>query len=325
MTSATMHGLWLEDQQLSLRTDLPSPIPSEGEALIRVRLAGICSTDLELTRGYYPYTGVPGHEFVGEVVDAPADRSWEGRRVVGEINAACGTCVTCRSGRPTHCEERTVLGIVGRHGAFAQYLTLPLCNLHSVPDSVTDEAAVFCEPLAAALEITTQVHVRPTLRALVVGAGRLGQLVARVLALTSCRLEVMARYEEQQQLLASRGIPFLHEEELPRGCVDLVVEATGSAQGFSLARQAVRPRGTIVLKSTYAGGSAPDVDFSALVVDEITVKGSRCGPFAPALRLLEQGLVDATGLYRYCFPLSRALRAFEMARRPAAMKVLLEM
>lgn len=324
MSDALMHGLWLEDQQLSLRTDLPRPEPASGEALIRVRLAGICSTDLELTRGYYPYTGVPGHEFVGEVADAPEDRSWEGRRVVGEINAACGACNSCRSGRPTHCEERTVLGIVGRDGAFAQYLTLPLPNLHRVPDSVTDEAAVFCEPLAAALEICQQVHVRPTASALVVGAGRLGQLVARVLALTGCRLEVMARYEEQQQMLASRGIPFLHEGQLPRRCVDLVVETTGSVQGFSLARKAVRPRGTIVLKSTYAG-QANQVDLSALVVDEITLQGSRCGPFAPALRLLSQGQVDTTDLYRYCFPLSRALRAFEMARRPAAMKVLLEL
>ncbi|RMF42004.1 MAG: alcohol dehydrogenase, partial [Anaerolineae bacterium] len=183
-----MNALYLSNRTLTYRTDLPMPEPPPGEALIRVRLAGICATDLELVRGYYPFDGIPGHEFVGVVEHAPDAPQWEGRRVVGEINAACGACAQCREGRPTHCEQRTVLGIIGRNGAFAEYLTLPLANLHPVPDDVTDEQAVFTEPLAAALEVLQQVHIHPTDRVLVVGAGRLGQLIAWTLALTGCDL-----------------------------------------------------------------------------------------------------------------------------------------
>ena len=317
-----MRCLWLQDQTLTLRDGLPTPTPAAGEALIRVRLAGVCGTDLELLRGYYPFAGIPGHEFVGEVLESP-EPSLRGRRVVGEINAACGSCPTCRAGRPTHCEQRTVLGIVGRHGAFAEYLTLPLENLHPVPSSVPDEAAVFCEPLAAALQVLWQVHVRPTDRVLVLGAGRLGQLAAQVLALTGCQLQVVARHPHQRQLLERQQIPTLDPAEVAPAAADLVLEATGDPAGFELARRAVRPRGTMVLKSTYA--RQLKIDVSALVVDEITLVASRCGDFAPALRLLQRRRVDPGPLIEARYPLAQGLEALDHAAREGAMKVLLEL
>jgi threonine dehydrogenase-like Zn-dependent dehydrogenase len=313
-----MQALWLEDRQLNLR-DVPQPEKS-GEALIRVRKAGICSTDLELVKGYYPFSGVPGHEFVGEVVDCE-DSSWLGQRVVGDINVSCGTCEACRSGRPTHCEARTVLGIVRRDGTFAEFTSLPLANLHRVPASVPDEVAVFTEPLAAALEIQEQVHIKPTDRVLLVGAGRLGQLVAQTLALTGCDLRVVARQGKQQKMLTERGIHCISEEDVHPGRWDLVVEATGSPTGFALARQAVRPRGTIVMKSTYKGELL--LDMSSIVVAEVTILGSRCGPFEPALRLLERGEIDPGPLIAAEFPLGEALSAFERAAQPGVLKVLL--
>jgi 2-desacetyl-2-hydroxyethyl bacteriochlorophyllide A dehydrogenase len=314
-------ALWLEDRTLSLR-DVPIPNAlAAGEALIRVRLSGVCGTDLELVRGYYPYTGVLGHEFVGEVIEAP-DAEWIGARVVGEINAACGTCATCRAGRPTHCEDRTVLGIVGRDGVHAEYTSLPMANLHRVPDSVPDEAAVFTEPLAAALEITEQVHVEPTDRVLLVGAGRLGQLIAQVLALTGADLRAVARHESQRELLRAREIATIDDGDVAPRSYDVVVEATGSPSGLDLARAAVRPRGTLVLKSTYAGEVT--LDLSPFVVDEITIVGSRCGPFAPALRLLEAGDVDPRPLIAARYPLDQAVEAMRHAAERGVTKVLLE-
>ncbi len=321
-----MKALWLENQQLSLQ-DVPIPVAPDGEALIRVCLSGICGTDLELARGYYPYTGIIGHEFVGEVVESPdvspsPNADWIGKRVVGEINAVCGECEQCTNGRPTHCEKRTVLGIVKRDGAHAEYLTLPLANLHRVPDSVSDEAAVFSEPLAAALEIQQQVHIQPADRVLLIGAGRLGQLIAQTLALTGCDLRVVARHSHQKQLLEARKIRLITKDEIQPRCWDVVVEATGSSSGFDMARRAVRPRGVLVLKSTYRGDVM--VNFSSIVVDEITLLGSRCGPFAPALRLLESGAVDPAVLIVARYPLAKALEAFELARQPGMLKVLLE-
>lgn len=314
-----MQALWLENQQIEMR-DVRKPERPD-EALIRIRKAGICSTDLELVKGYYPYTGVLGHEFVGEVVDAP-EKEWIGQRVVGEINAACGTCEQCRAGRPTHCDKRTVLGINNRNGVFTEYTILPVENLHRVPDSVADDQAVFTEPLAAALEIQYQTHIRPTDRVLLIGAGRLGQLIAQTLALTGCGLSVLARHANQRNLLTERRIRTIAEDEIQIRHWDVVVEATGSPDGFNLARKAIRPRGTLVMKSTYKGEIS--VTFSSLVVDEITVLGSRCGPFEPALRLLENGEVDPTVLISERFKLGHAVQAFEQAAQPGVLKVLLE-
>lgn len=314
-----MQALWLADQVLSVR-DVPVP-EARGEALVRVRLSGICGTDLELQRGYYPYDGIIGHEFVGEVVDSP-DPAWSGARVVGDINVSCGECEACAAGRTTHCERRTVLGIAGRDGAHAEYLRLPLGNLHRVPDSVSDDAAVFTEPLAAAVEILEQVPIATSDRVLLVGAGRLGQLVAQVLALTGAYVRVVARYPRQQALLATRGIEVIAEEDVAERWWDVVVEATGSPSGFVVALRALRPRGTLVLKSTYRGQIT--LDLSPMVVDEMTVVGSRCGPFEPALGLLERGDVDPTPLITRRFRLADAVEAVAAARERGVIKVLLE-
>lgn len=314
-----MKSLWLENLALSLRREQPLP-ERAGEALLRVRLAGICGTDLEMVRGYYPFCGVPGHEFVAEVAaDAPPE--WLGKRVVGEINAVCGQCEACRQGRPTHCENRSVLGILNRDGVFAEYTRLPLGNLHPVPDSVSDEQAVFTEPLAAALEIQQQRPIRPSERVLLIGAGRLGLLIAQTLRLTGADLRVVARHPLQRELLRQQKIAWIDEAEITPRRWDVVIEATGSPSGFDLARRALRPRGTLVLKSTYRGEIT--LNFSPLVVDEVTILGSRCGPFAPALRLLESGLVDPTPLIAAQFGLDEALTAFERAAQPGMLKVLL--
>ncbi|HQU35050.1 MAG TPA: alcohol dehydrogenase catalytic domain-containing protein [Anaerolineales bacterium] len=313
-----MKALWLENNKIDFREVSQPQKPNE--ALIKIRKAGICSTDLELVKGYYPYAGILGHEFVGEVAKAD-DASWVGQRVVGEINAVCGQCEQCLNGRPTHCESRTVLGIVNRDGVFAEYVCLPVANLHRVPASVPDGMAVFTEPLAAALEIQEQINIKPGDRVLLVGAGRLGQLIAQTLALTGCDLRVVARHKRQQELLTARGIRIITEEEIQRWRWDIVVEATGSPSGFALARQAIRPRGTLVLKSTYKGEMS--VDFSSIVVDEINLIGSRCGPFEPALRLMESRQVDPTVLIDAEYSLTDAMKAFEHATRPGALKVVL--
>jgi len=317
-----MNGLWLEERTLTYRTDIHRPEVTPGMALIRLRLGGICSTDLEMIRGYYPFTGVPGHEFVGEVVEAPGNELWVGRRVVGEINIVCGKCPTRKAGRPHHCENRTALGISGHHGVFAEYFTLPIENLHAVPESVPDEAAVFTEPLAAALEIQEQVQIQTGMRVLVVGAGRLGLLIAQTLRLTGCDLQVVVRRDAPARLLAEWGIPSIYPEGVIENGYDLVVEVTGSPEGFSLSRKAIRPAGTLVLKSTFAGDVS--LNLSAIVVDEIHLVGSRCGPFAPALRLLGLGLVDTESMISGRYNLSEALEAFKKADEPGVLKVLVE-
>jgi len=316
-----MRGLWLEDRRLSYRTDLPVPEPGPGEALIRVRLAGICRTDLELEKGYYPYAGIPGHEFVGTVVRADTRPPLEGKRIVGEINAVCHECAYCRRGLANHCSKRTVLGIVGRHGALAEYLVLPVENLREVPGAVADQRAVFTEPLAAALQILEQVHVRPTDRVLVVGAGKLGQLVARVLHDRGARLLVKGRYPRQLQLLEDASIRG-SDLEPAAAEFDVVVEATGSPSGLETACRCVRPRGTIVLKSTYEGRA--QVDLSRIVVDEVALVGSRCGPFDPALDLLESGRIRPECLIGGSFPLQEGVAAFRQAGASGSLKVLIE-
>jgi threonine dehydrogenase-like Zn-dependent dehydrogenase len=319
-----MRGLWLENLSLTYRTDLPRPVLQAGEALVKVRLAGVCSTDLELLRGYYPFRGIPGHEFVGEVIEIAStsqSEAWLSKRVVGEINLACGKCDACSRGHPTHCENRRVLGILNHNGAFAEYLVLPLENLHQVPDTLSDEQAVFTEPLAAALEIQQQVHILPTDKVLVIGAGRLGLLIAQTLVLTACRLQVVARHPYQRKLLSDRGIAIIGEDEVPTGKIDIVVDATGSPGGFRLARQAVRPRGTLVLKSTYKDEVC--LNLSSVVVDEIKLVGSRCGPFSPALHLLEAHQVDTLPLIQNTYALKEGVKALEEAAQPGRLKVLL--
>ncbi len=317
-----MRALWLEDRSLRLAVDLPRPVPPPGEALVRVLRAGICNTDLELVAGYYPFAGIPGHEFVGRVEQADGTPAWVGARVVGEINAACRACASCRAGRKTHCEKRSVLGIRERNGAFAEWLTLPVENLHHVPAVLPDDVAVFTEPLAAALEVQQQVRIGPGDRVVIIGAGKLGNLVAQTLATTGCELLVVGRRLAGMQWLAGRGFRVGVAADVAEHAADVVVECTGNPDGFVLARHAVRPRGTIVLKSTYRGESA--VNFSSLVVDEISVVGSRCGPFAPALELLARGAVQVAPLVEARYPLADAPAAFEHAARPGALKVLVE-
>ncbi len=316
----TMHAMWLKGEHVELRSDVPIPTPSNGEALVRVLRAGICNTDIELVRGYYPYDGILGHEFVGVVEEgAPAKR---GKRVVGEINAVCGTCTACKQARRSHCENRTVLGIKDRHGAFAEYLTLPDENLHLVPDTISTDAATFTEPLAAALEIQEQVEITPRDRVIVLGAGKLGQLIAQTLALTNCDLSVVARSRWNRERLERLGIRAIQTTDIEPKSFDVAVECTGNAQGFAIAQRAVRPRGTLVMKSTYAGSLT--FDASALVVNELTVVGSRCGPFPQSLHLLREGNLEVESLIVARYPLTEGLAAIETATRPQAGKVLLE-
>ncbi len=318
-----MKALHFDGEKLALRT-VPAPRPRPGEALVKVRLAGICSTDLEIVRGYMSFRGIPGHEFVGTVVSAPS-KALDGKRVVGEINVPCGTCATCRAGLGRHCASRGVLGISGRNGAFAEYLALPAKNLHVVPARLGDEDAVFTELVAAACEIVEQVDVRARDRVLVLGDGRLAAMAAQVLSIRTKRLAVLGRSPGKLAALRELGL-----ETLGPGAAaalarsqDVVVECTGSPRGLPLAARRVKPRGTIVLKSTYHG--ALDWNPAPLVVDEITVVGSRCGPFEPALSHLVRGSVRVLPFLSAVYPLERWEAAFRAARRPGAFKILMRM
>ena len=326
-----MRALTLGDDGLSLRTDYPEPdLESPPEtapirdpadwALVRLRLAGICSTDLELVKGYYGYRGVLGHEFVG-TVEASAASEWVGKRVVGSINLACRECPTCYQLGGEHCPHRSVLGIVAHDGAFADLLMLPVANLLEVPTTVSDEAAVFTEPLAAALRIREQIRVPASERLAVVGPGRLGLLIAQVLALGGARVTVLGRRPESLELPTRWGLDTGLVGDAPSDGFDFVVEATGNEAGLAESLRLVRPLGTLVLKSTFAG--APGVDLTKLVVGELTVVGSRCGPFAPALALLEREAVDVLPLVHGEFALDDGLAAFERAAQPGVLKVLL--
>ncbi len=300
--------------------DRPRPV-RPGEALVRVRLAGLCGTDLEIVRGYAGFRGILGHEFVG-VVEESESATWVGCRVVGEINVGCGSCSWCRGGLERHCPERTVLGIVGRDGAFAEWLTLPERNLHEVPEAVPDEAAVLTEPLAAAYEILEQTRPEPGTRVLVVGDGRLGQLCAAALHRAGCRVTVRGKHRAKLARLERLGLETRMIDARSERAFDLVVEATGRPAGLRDALAHSRPRGTIVLKSTYHGEHGANL--TALVVDEVTLVGSRCGPFPPALRHLTEHPEDVEGLVSARFPLERATEAFAAAMQPGSLKVLLE-
>lgn len=286
-----------------------------GECLIRVKAAGICGTDIELQRGYAQFSGVPGHEFVGIVDRAPEeDAHWIGRRVVGEITVGCGHCNGCRTAGRGHCDVRSVLGIIGRDGAFAEYLSLPSINLHAVPDSLDDLAAVFVEPTAAACRVAEQVKIAAGMRAAVVGAGRLGVLVAQVLRERGADTVVFVRSQSRRSLCAELGLEAADidsAQSLARR-FDVVVDATGTPDGFALARPLVRPRGTLVLKSTFHGETP--IAFSPLVVDEITLVGSRCGPFQAAIDALADGRIVVKPLIEGVYPLERFAEAFERAR-----------
>jgi len=313
------------DNGLCLEMSYPTPTPLQGEAVVRVLQAGICNTDLELLRGYHSFKGVPGHEFVGVVEQAVGHEELIGRRVAGEINAACGVCETCRANRPTHCPQRTTLGIMRRDGAFADYLLLPFENLHPLPASVSDDQAVFVEPLAAACEILEQVNIRPTDRVAVIGDGKLGLLCAQVVALTGCQLIAVGRHADKLDILDRCGITTTTDAaSIAAESIDVVVEVTGTPSGFALARRSVRPRGTIVLKSTYHGEALP-INLTDIVVDEITLVGSRCGPFEPAIRLLANKQVDVASLIQARYSLNDGVAAFERAAQKGTLKVIVEM
>jgi len=295
---------------------------AELECVIRVLAAGICGTDLELMRGYAGFSGVPGHEFVGVVEDAPPkDAGWIGRRVTGEITVGCGTCDGCRVAGRGHCDRRSVLGIIGRDGAFAEYLSLPAANLHRIPDGVSDEAAVLVEPLAAACRVLEQIAVTASTRSAVVGPGRLGLLVALVLRAAGAGVTIAGRGDARLTLARTLGFRTMNGEQLGAAArqFDVVVDATGRPEGLATARTLVRPRGTIVLKSTFHGET--HVAFAPLVVDEITLVGSRCGPFDAAVDLLASGRIDTRPLVDAVYPLDRFTDAF--AEATAGRKVLL--
>ncbi|HEY8493093.1 MAG TPA: alcohol dehydrogenase catalytic domain-containing protein [Myxococcota bacterium] len=308
------------DGQRAVLVERPDPKPSPDEALVRVSLAGVCRTDLELVRGYMGFRGVLGHEFVGRVLEGPSE--WRGQRVVGEINFACGRCATCARGLRRHCPQRRVMGIHEADGAFAEAVLVPVENLHRVPDGVADHQAVFVEPLAAAFEVLAQVDVPEGIRALVLGDGKLGQLVAQVLADAGARVTAIGRHREKLALVARRGIEAVPCAEFRGERAPLVVEATGTLSGFRRAVELTEPRGTLVLKSTVAAREA--LDLAPLVIHEITVVGSRCGPFPPALDALESGRIEVDGLVSERIPLAHAPLALEHAARPGALKVLID-
>lgn len=310
------------EQSPVLRPYQPEPALAEGDTLIAVHTAGICATDLEILRGYMRFQGIMGHEFVGHVVDSP-QRQLIGQRVVGEINLVCGRCDLCLSGLSNHCRNRSVLGISGHPGAFAERLRLPAENLHLVPSSIEDDQAVFVEPLAAALQILEAIHVQPRDHVIVIGAGKLGLLAAQVVRLSGADVAAVVRHERPARLLANWHIPALALSEVPAHRTQVVIDCTGTADGFADSLHLVEPRGTIVLKSTYTG--VPQIDMTRIAVDEIKVVGSRCGPFDAALRLLEAGLVDVESLIDARYSLDDGLAAFDCAAQKGTLKVLLEM
>jgi len=300
-------------------SDAPEPAPVSGHAVVQVRLAGICSTDLQILRGYMGFRGVLGHEFVGRVVSAEGGLA--GRRVVGEINFACRRCANCLAGRDRHCPTRTVMGILGADGALAEQLRVPLANLHPVPDEVDDESAVFVEPLAAAFEAATQTEAYAGGRTLVMGAGKLGLLVAQVLGARGDRVSVACRSERARRLVEQLGATPVASDR-PGAGFDLVVEATGDVGGLTVALASVRPLGAVVLKSTVA--MRHDVDLAPVVINEISLVGSRCGRFEPALAALVARRIDVRALIDAVVPLSQGIEALESAGRPGALKVLVK-
>ena len=307
------------DDGVRYRTAQPAPTPAAGEVLVRVVCAGVCETDLQLIKGYMGFRGVLGHEFVGVAESGP----FAGRRVVGEINCSCGRCETCLLGLRSHCPNRTVLGILNHDGAFADLISVPQENLHVVPDSLSDEVAVFTEPVAAAFQIPAQITIGRGDRLIVLGDGRLGNLCAQVLATLSDDVTVVGKHTHKLALIDSMGIrTALLSDTLPPRSADLVVDCTGSETGLPTALRLVRPRGTIVLKTTVAG--VQTLAWAPFVIDEVTLVGSRCGPFDQALRALDQGVVKVQPLISDRLDLSDGLRALERAQAKDVLKVLID-
>lgn len=318
-----MYAVQIEAGQVKV-IEVPKPRPRKGHALLRLRLAGICNTDIELLRGYYGFAGIPGHEFVADVVSASTP-GLVGKRVVGEINLNCGKCSWCQRDLGRHCPTRTVLGIVKHPGAFAEYLTLPEENLLVVPSSIPDEQAVFTEPIAAACEILEQVRFPKAARVAVLGDGKLGLLIAQVLHLAGLEVTTFGRNKNKLAILAQAGIATQtiarENPKLPRAAFPYVVDATGSAQGFQSALALVEPRGSIIMKSTVA--EPLTVDSAFWIVNEISLIGSRCGRFAPALKLLRSGQLNLAPMINSEFSLGAAPTAFYQAQQPGVLKVLL--
>ena len=315
-----VRAIVLEKDEVQVDAVRPAPTPAADEVVVRVTRAGVCETDLQLIKGYMGFRGVLGHEFVGVAESGP----FAGRRVVGEINCACWNCATCRSGFPTHCPNRTVLGILNHDGAFADLIAVPQRNLHLVPDSIPDDIAVFTEPVAAAFQIPAQLTISKDDRIVVLGDGRLGNLCAQVLASIADDVLVVGKHREKLGLLETMGLKTaLLSDDLPKRAADIVVECTGSESGLPAALELVRPRGTIVLKTTVAGTQT--LAWAPFVIDEITLVGSRCGPFDQALHALEQGLVDVEPLIADRFNLSNGVMALQRAQQKGVLKVLLEM
>jgi threonine dehydrogenase-like Zn-dependent dehydrogenase len=315
-----MRALYWDGSGLSFEENHPEPKTTGGEAIVHVRLAGICSTDLQIFQGYMGFRGVPGHEFVGEVVKGAPGLA--GKRVVGEINFGCGFCELCRRGVGRHCPKRRVMGILGADGCFAELVAVPARNLHAVPENISDEEAVFTEPLAAAFEILEQVEVDFTREVLVLGDGKLGILCAEVLAMSGARVTLVGKHAEKLKLAKSAGVRTVMLADWMPKPFDIVVEATGSASGFETALAAVRPRGTLVLKSTVA--EKHQLSLAPLVINEITVVGSRCGLFPPALAALAQKKIAVTPLIEKVYPLVNGLEAIAHAGHRGAKKILLK-
>lgn len=314
-----MQALEWDGQRLKFSFTHPTPALDAGCALVQVRLAGICATDLQILKGYMGFTGVPGHEFVGTVREGPV--GCVGKRVVGEINFGCGDCDYCRRDLRRHCPSRSVMGILNADGAFAEYVMVPQANLHIVPDDIPDEAAVFTEPLAAAFEIPRQIQLDPGDDVLVLGDGKLGNLCAQVLRLTGAKVTALGKHAEKLALIKKTGVRTLLLSDWQPRWFDVVVEATGSAAGLELALGAVRPRGTLILKSTIAGNH--EISLATIVINEINVIGSRCGPFADALGALETRQVSVTPLIDQVYSLAEGEAALRHAARVGVKKILL--
>jgi threonine dehydrogenase-like Zn-dependent dehydrogenase len=314
-----MRALFWDGRVLRLESSRPTPATDRQCALVRVRFAGICFTDLQIFKGYMGFRGVPGHEFVGQVEEGP--EPLVGKRVVGEINFACGKCEFCQRSLGRHCPDRRVMGILVADGSFAEYVAVPTANLHLVPESVSDDEAVFTEPLAAAFEILEQVQLDPGHEVLVMGDGKLGLLCAQALKLTGARVTVLGKHQAKLTLVKKSGVRTLLFDDWKARLFDVVVEATGSESGLKLAMSAVRPRGTLVLKSTTAGDHT--VSLAPLVINEITVIGSRCGLFPSALQALAEKSVSVTPMIEKVYPLRDGLEAVGHAAKTGALKVLL--